>query len=72
MKQIIRNVAKSISENEEIVDMLDSVLTESSDRAYVICDTLDCRNNRQGKCTIHMIKGSRELLANGRCTDYVT
>jgi hypothetical protein len=71
MKQRIRNIAKSISENEEVVDMLDLVLTDSSDRAYVICETIDCRNNRKGKCTIHMIKGRRKLLANGRCSDYV-
>jgi hypothetical protein len=71
MKHVIRNVASTISDSEEIVDMLDMILTESSDRAYLVCDALDCRNNQKGKCTIHMIKGSRELHANGRCDDYV-
>jgi hypothetical protein len=72
MKPILRNVNKTISESEEIVDMLDMILTNSSDRAYVICDANECRNNRKGKCTIHMIKGNRELLGNGRCIDHIT
>jgi hypothetical protein len=72
MKHVIKNVATTISESEELVDLLDMILTESSDRAYVICDAHDCRNNRKGKCIIHMIKGSRKLLADGRCIDYVT
>ena len=72
MKHVIRNVAATISESEEIVDMLDMILTESSDRAYVVCDAAECRNNQKGKCTIHLVKGNRELLADGRCVDYVT
>jgi hypothetical protein len=72
MKHVKRNVATAISESKELVDMLDMILTESSDRAYVVCDETECRNNRKGKCVIHMIKGSRKLLADGRCIDYVT
>ena len=72
MKHVIRTFASKISESEELVDMLDMILTESSDRAYLVCDAHDCRNNRKGKCTIHMIKRSRKLLADGRCNDYVT
>ena len=52
--------------------MLDLVLTESSDRAYVVCDLVKCLNNAKGNCTIHMVKGRRELLATGHCTDYVS
>jgi hypothetical protein len=72
MKHVIRDVATTIGESDEIVDMLDMILTEPSDRAYLICDAFECRNNQKGKCTIHLVKGSRELLSNGLCNDYVS
>ena len=37
MKVKIEDIAADISRNEELVEFLDTVLTECSDRAYVVC-----------------------------------
>ncbi len=64
-------VAALIGRNQDIVDILDEVLSEPDDRAYIVCSTVACRNNRQGRCTIHTVKSLREILGNGRSRDNV-
>ena len=72
MNSKMHDISHTISRNEEIVDALDKMLTESSDRAYVVCSASDCRNNLKGRCTIHLVKDTRIMMGNGRCADYVT
>lgn len=71
MKRKMDGFAASIYKNEEIVDILDSLLTESDDRAFVVCSAYECLHNNKGRCTIHPVKGRRKILSNGRCAEYV-
>lgn len=65
------DVAATISGNKEIVDLLEGLLTETDDRAYIVCSAYECSHNLKGRCTIHTIKGRRKILSNGRCREYV-
>lgn len=71
MKRIMEEVAATIGRNEQIAEMLDKVLTEPDDCAYVVCSAYECLNNVKGHCTIHLVKGRRRILSNGRCAEYV-
>lgn len=71
MKRKMEDIVAAIGQNEEIVDMLDLLLTDPNDRAYVVCSAHECLNNVKGRCTIHMVKGKRTILSNGRCTEHV-
>ncbi len=71
MGKNMEGIAAAIGRNEEVVDMLDLLLTEPGDRAYVICSAYECLNNGKGRCSIHMVKGRRRILGNGRCAEYV-
>jgi hypothetical protein len=64
-------VAALIGRNQDVVDILDEVLSEPDDRAYIVCSTEACRNNIQGRCTIHMVKSLREIIGNVRSRDNV-
>jgi hypothetical protein len=70
MDREMEKVVASIAVNREIVEKLDEVLSGPGDRAYIVCSVEECRNNLLGHCTIHTVKGPREMLANGRCKDY--
>lgn len=72
MKETREDVAATIGQSAELIDMLDMVLTEADDRAYVVCAANECLNNAKGQCTIHMVKGRRKILGNGRCAEYVS
>jgi hypothetical protein len=63
-------VAALIGRNQDIVDILDEVLTGPDDRAYILCSTDACRNNLQGRCTIHTVKSLTEINGNGRSRDH--
>ena len=71
MDKKMEEISATIGRNREIIDLLDGVLTEPGDRAYIICSAEDCRNNVKGRCSIHTVKSQREILSNGRCRDYV-
>jgi hypothetical protein len=70
MKRKTEEIAAIIVQQEEIVDILESVLTDVNDRAYVVCSDCECLNNIKGRCTIHLVKGRRKILSNGRCAEY--
>lgn len=72
MKETREDVAATIGQSEEIVDMLDMVLTEAADRAYVVCSAEECLKNVKGQCTIHMVKARRKIPGSGRCAEYVS
>ena len=55
---------------KEVIDVLDSILTESDDRAYLVCSAYECAHNLKGRCSIHVVKGRRKILSNGRCAEY--
>jgi len=63
-------VAATVTLNKEVIDVLDGILTESDDRAYVVCSAYECANNLKGRCSIHVVKGRRKILSNGRCAEY--
>ena len=67
----MEDVAALIGRNQDIVDILDEVLSGPEDRAYIVCEAVACRNNAQGHCTIHTVKSLREILGNGRSRDNV-
>jgi hypothetical protein len=71
MPKDIEDVVAAIGRSEEVVEMLDLLLTEPGDRAYVVCSAFECLNNGKGRCSIHTVKGRRRILGNGRCTEYV-
>lgn len=71
MDEKMKEAIATIGRNTEIVDLLDGVLTEPGDRAYIICSAEECRNNVKGNCSIHTVKSQRVMLSNGRCRDYV-
>jgi len=71
MVRKMEEIAALIGRNQEIIDMLDKVLTSPDDRAYVICSASECRNYVKGRCTIHTVTSRNEILPNGRCPDYV-
>ena len=71
MKRKMDGFAASIYNNEEIVDVLDSLLTEPDDCAFVVCSAYECKHNDKGRCTIHTVKGRRRILSNGRCAEYL-
>ena len=71
MDEKMKEVIATIGRNEEIVDLLDGVLTEPGDRAYIICSAEECRNHIEGRCSVHTVKSRRVILSNGRCRDYV-
>jgi hypothetical protein len=62
-------VAAMIGRNQDLVDILDEVLSGPDDRAYILCSTVACSNNIKGQCTIHTVQGLREILGNGRSGD---
>jgi hypothetical protein len=64
-------IAGLLGRNQDVVDMLETLLTGPDDRAYIVCSAVECRNNVQGRCTIHAVKNGRALQGNGRCSDYV-
>lgn len=70
MERKKEDVAATIGRNEDVVDMLDMLLTDPGDRAYVVCTAYECQNNAKGQCTIHAVKGKRKILSNGRCVEY--
>lgn len=72
MNKKLDKVVASIAGNKEIVDLLDVILSGPDDRAYIVCSAEECRNNVQGRCSIHTVKSRREILGNGRCREYVT
>lgn len=72
MTKRMEETAATIGQNGDIAEMLDMILTEPDDRAYVVCSAYECRNNVKGRCTIHTVKGRRKILSNGRCAEYVT
>jgi hypothetical protein len=67
----MEEIAALIVRNQDIVDILDNVLTGPEDRAYVICSATECRNNVKGRCIIHTVTSRGDILPNGRCPDYV-
>lgn len=71
MDKVMKEIGAMIGTNQEIVDILDGVLTGPDDRAYLICSSEECRNSVTGRCTIHTVKSRREILSNGRCSDYL-
>jgi hypothetical protein len=71
MDEKMKEAVATIGRNTEIVDLLDGVLTEPGDRAYIICSVEECRNNFKGSCSIHTVKSQRVILSNGHCRDYV-
>ena len=71
MDKIKKDIGALIGRNQEIVDILDGILTGPDDRAYVMCAADECRHNVKGQCTIHTVKCRREISSNGRCRDYV-
>jgi hypothetical protein len=71
MGKNMEDIAIAIGQNEAVVDMLDVFLNEPDDRAYVVCSAYECLKNVKGHCSIHMVKGRRRILSNGRCADYV-
>ena len=64
-------IAGMIGRNRDIVDLLDNLLTGCDDRAYIICSAAECGNNKQGRCSIHTVTGSRDNRNNDRCRDYL-
>jgi len=71
MKYNREDVAAAIGRNEEVAEMLDTLMTAAADRAYVVCSFSECLNNANGRCTIHLVRGDRTVPDNGRCADYV-
>lgn len=62
--------AVPVTFQKEVIDVLDSILTESDDRAYLVCSAYECSHNLKGRCSIHVVKGRRKILNNGRCAEY--
>jgi len=71
MDKMKKNIGTIIGRNQELVEILDGILTGPDDRAYIVCTADECRNNEKGRCTIHTVKSRREILNNGRCREYV-
>ena len=71
MKWNKEDVAAAIGRNEEIAEMLDTLMTAAADRAYVVCSFSECLNNANGHCSIHLVRGERAVPGKGRCADYV-
>ena len=71
MKRSKEAVAAAVGRNEELADMLDTLMSAAADRAYVVCSFSECLNNVNGHCTIHLVKGERTAPGKGRCADYV-
>ncbi|HEY6874415.1 MAG TPA: hypothetical protein VI298_16945 [Geobacteraceae bacterium] len=71
MKKNMEGVAAAIGQNDVIADLLDLLLTDPGDCAYIVCSAYECLNNVKGRCTIHTVKGRRRILSNGRCAEYL-
>ena len=67
----MESVAALIGRNQDIVDILDEVLSGPDDRAYIVCSTVACSSNVQGRCSIHTVKSLSEVLVDGRSRDNV-
>lgn len=63
-------VAVALSDNSELVDKLEEMLQEPRDRAYVVCQFLDCRHNVKGHCTVYLVTNPPERHGNGPCVSF--
>jgi hypothetical protein len=70
MNEKLKEVAATLGDNRELVDELERRLREPGDRAYLVCEYLDCHNNVKGRCTIHIVTNPPERPGNGPCASY--
>jgi len=63
-------MAAAIGDSNELVDKLEEMLQRPGDRAYVVCDFRECRNNRQGRCTVYLVTNLPERSGEGPCVSY--
>ncbi len=70
MDEKLKELATRIGDNHELVDELERRLQKPGDRAYLVCEFLDCRHNAKGRCTIFMVTDPPERTGNGPCASY--
>ena len=67
MKRKIEIIAAAAGREPAVARKLDQLLDHPDDRAFVICEHMDCLHNREGKCTIYAI---RPAAGEGPCAKY--
>ena len=70
MDKNLEQVAAVIGDNAKLVDELERKLQEPGDRAYLVCEYVDCRHNVKGRCIIYTVTNPPERQGNGPCASY--
>jgi hypothetical protein len=72
MDDEMRNVAALAGKNSDVVNKLDQILVGPNDRAYVVCNLMDCKLNIKGRCTIYAVLDVPRMKRSQPCAKYST
>ncbi|BCG45918.1 hypothetical protein GEOBRER4_n0691 [Citrifermentans bremense] len=70
MDEKLARVAALAGTNGEVAETLDKVLTGPNDRAYLVCNYLDCKLNINGHCTIYTVLDVPRMKTGEPCKSY--
>jgi hypothetical protein len=69
LKQL-EQIAAAAGMNPDVVDKLNNVLTGPTDRAYVVCEFLECTHNIKGHCAIYTVQDVPRMKTGKPCDRY--
>ena len=61
----------AVGRNPDVAEKLDKLLTGPDDRAFLICESDDCKFHGKGSCSIYAVQGVPKMKTKGPCDSYL-
>lgn len=71
MSNKMEKTASIVGSQPDVIEKLDKLMTCPNDRAYIVCNFLDCAHNVKGSCTIFTVLDTVARAEGKPCSRYI-